>query len=116
MFTYDGIISVGVDLSDVSCSVENEAKRIVLTLPEPRILSSEIDEDSFAFPYVSDSIFNATGMADYIQLIGMLEKEKAAELLENRDFMQTAQRNTEDVLRSFLMISELTKDYELVFR
>lgn len=115
VFTYDGMISVGIELADVEYQIDNENQKITIRLPELAVKANEIDEDSFEFPYVSDSIFNATEMDDYVDLIGTLEKEKEKDLLANTEFMDGALENTKIVLKSFLTAADVTKDYEVVF-
>lgn len=115
VFTYDGMISVGIELTDVEYQIDNENQKITIKLPELTVKANEIDEDSFEFPYVSDSIFNTTEMGDYVDLIGTLEKEKEKDLLANTEFMDGALENTKTVLKSFLTTADATKDYEVVF-
>lgn len=116
VFTYDGVISVGIDLSEVKYDIDNDNKILAVTLPAVKILASEIDEASFEYPFMSDSIFNATGMPDYIELIGKLEKEKADELLKNTGFMDAALANAKQVIANFLTVSDVTNTYQIVFK
>lgn len=116
VFIYDGIISVGIDLVEVDYEINNDNKVIVITLPKIKILSNEIDADSFEFPYMSDSIFNTTQMDDYTGLISKLKTEKAEELMENSVFMDEAMENTKAVLEQFLIVSETTKEYMVIFK
>ena len=109
VFIYDGIISVGIDLAEVGYEINNDNKVIVITLPEIKILSNEIDADSFEFPYMSDSVFNTTQMDDYTELIGKLKTEKAEELMGNSTFMNEAVENTKIFLEHFLFLVETTK-------
>ncbi len=71
---------------------------------------------SFEFPYMSNSVFNATQMDDYVQLLGRLEQKNENELSQNTEFMEEALENTKKVLEQFLTTSELTKGYKVVFR
>lgn len=116
VFVYDGVINVGIDLSEVNYEINNENKVIVIELPEIKVLSNEIDEESFEFPYVSESVFNKTQMSDYTELIGKLKAEKEEELLENTRFMDGAMKNTQDVLEQFLTVAETTKEYVVIFK
>lgn len=116
VFTYQGVMSVGIDLSAVTYEIDNEKKLIFITIPELQILSNDIDESSFEFPYVSNSIFNATEMSDYVSLVGRLEEEKEKELLENAEFMNEARANTRVILEQFLTASENTKEYDVIFK
>lgn len=116
VFTYDGVISAGIDFSAVQYDIDNDSKVIHITLPEPGIISNEIDESSFKFPYISDSVFNSTDMSDYIELIDQLKKEKAQKVLKDTEFMNSAKENTEKVLKGFLTSSDKTKDYTVSFK
>ncbi len=116
VFTYDGVISVGVDLAEVEYEINNDDKTITIELPEIKILANELDESSFKFPFISDSVFNATEMDDYVELIGRLKEERAADLMENTGFLRTALDNTKYVIEKFLTASDATKKYEVVFK
>lgn len=116
VFIYDGIISVGIDLAEVDYEINNDNKVIVIILPEIKILSNEIDAESFEFPYMSDTVFNTTQMIDYTELIGKLKAEKAEELMDNSEFINEAMENTKGVLEQFLTVSETTKKYMVIFK
>ena len=116
VFTYDGVISVGVDLSQVLYDVNNDTKTITLTLPEVKVFSNEIDASSFEYPHVTDSVFNNTQMVDYTSMIATLKAEKEAEILNNAEFMNSARKNAEQILEEFLTASTLTQDYKVVIK
>lgn len=63
ILTYDGEIKAGVDLSDAEVSVKG--KTVTITLPEAKILSHEMDEDSIEVFDESTSIFNPFKVEDY---------------------------------------------------
>ena len=114
IFVYDGVISVGIDLSQVEYAVDNSAKTITMTLPEIKILANEIDQDSFEFPYVSNSVFNQNEIPSFTKLLAELKELNAEKLLQNMEFMATVRMNTELVLRSFLTASDVTADYQVI--
>ncbi|MDO5520658.1 MAG: DUF4230 domain-containing protein [bacterium] len=116
VFTYDGIVSVGVDLSSVEYEINHENKAITILLPEVKIIANEIDASSFEYPYKSDSIFNSTDMSDYTDLIDVLKQKKAEEVKNNTEFMKSAEENTKTVLKSFLTEAEATKEYTVTFK
>lgn len=115
VFTYDGTISMGIDLSEVICDVNNKKEIITITLPEMKILSNEIDASSFEYPYTSDSIFNSTDMEDITDLIDTLKEKKKEDVLENTDILESAQTNTKNVLKELFAANDKTKDYTIVF-
>ncbi len=60
---YDGVIKAGVDLSELQ--VEVSGKTISVTLPEGKILSHDIDEDSLEVFDETKNIFNPIQIQDY---------------------------------------------------
>lgn len=115
VFTYKGTISVGIDLSEVKYVIDNENKKISITLPKLEIKSDEIDDSSFKYPFESDSIFNTTGMSDFTELFSKLKEKKEEEVKSDTKFMNMAKQNTENVLKKFLTAADATKDYTVIF-
>lgn len=115
IFTYDGVISVGVDFAQISVQVDNAAKTITITLPEPSVIANEINASSFQYYDVSNSVFNQTEMDDVTELVKVLKEKKAEKTLANQEVLQQATENAKTVLKSFLSASDLTKDYLIVF-
>ena len=65
LYTYEGEIHAGVDLDEAKVRVNEEAKTINVSLPETKILSHDIDEDSVMVYDDKDSIFNQLELEDY---------------------------------------------------
>lgn len=63
ILTYDGEIKAGVDMSEAEVSVRG--KTVTITLPEAKILSHEMNEDSIEVFDESTSIFNPFKVEDY---------------------------------------------------
>lgn len=61
--SYDGKISAGVDLG--RASVKKEGARVTVSLPQPEILSHEIDQDSLKVYDESRNLFNPISIEDY---------------------------------------------------
>lgn len=115
VFTYKGTIGVGINLSEVIYKIDNDNKTINIQLPEIGIKSNEIDDSSFQYLFESNSVFNATGMSDYTQLLATLKQKQEEEVKGDADFMNTAKQNTENVLKDFLTASDETRDYTVTF-
>ena len=116
VFTYSGSVGIGIDLSKLSLYLDNENKTITITLPELEVKYKEIDAESFEYYNVSSSIFNQFKMADSTDLISTLLEKKVQQVLNDKNIMDEARINTELVLKSFLSISDLTKDYKVTFK
>lgn len=116
VFTYEGTVSVGIELAEVGYEIDNENKAITIKMPKIKVLSNEIDESSFQYPYVEDSIFNATVMEDYTSLLAGLKEDKEKEVNDNKELLKTAEENAKNVLKNFLTSSDVTKDYVVNFK
>ena len=116
IFSYSGIVSGGIDLSQIQYNIDNEAKTIELTLPEPKFMSHEMDESSFKFYDAKNSIFTQTKLEDYTTLMGKLKKEKEAQLRSEKEFLPSVTENARKVLDELLSIADATKDYQIIYK
>ena len=85
ILTYDGTIKAGVDLD--GAAVDISGTTVTVTLPEARILSQEIDEDSVEVFDEKTSIFNPFTVEDFTsfqadQKAAMEERALSRGLLE----------------------------------
>ncbi len=115
VFTYRGIVHLGIDLSDVSYDINNLTKTICVTLPDIEIKSNEILPGSFEYVYQSTSIFNSFKFEDATELMSTLTQQKAEEVMNDKALMEETKKNTETVIRNLLHTSDLTKDYTITF-
>lgn len=116
VFTYEGTVGVGIDLLEVEYEIDNVNQFITIYIPELKILTNEIDPDSFEYPFKSDSVFNTTDMSDFTELMSKLKEEKVKIVLNDKEFMDSARQNAENVLKGFLTASNDTKDYIVNFK
>ena len=115
VFTYEGEIGLGVDLSDVKYQINDEEKTITITIPEIKVKVNTIDNSSFKYPFEEHTIFNPQDMKDYNELEQGLKDAHEKAALENSDLMEEAKTNTESVIKKFLTSADATKDYSVIF-
>ena len=115
VFTYEGVVSLGIDMDKIKIDVNDETQTIILTLPKVDIRNNEIDHESFEYPYEKDSVLNHTNMQNYTELLAQLKNEKAADVLLDKDLMETAKINTQQVLEKFLAGSDMIHGYKIHF-
>lgn len=116
VFTYKGVISAGIVLSKVGFEVDNEAKKITVTLPTVFIVSHEIDEDSFTAYEIKNSIFTETKIQEYSSLMGSLKHKKEGQLLKDEEFLDRAVKEAKNVITSFLKAASVTSDYTIEYK
>lgn len=109
--SYDGVIKAGVDLDRLQVTVGNE--EITVTLPESRIISHEIPEDSLEVFDESDNLFNHITIEDYT---AFTRDQKSA--MEQRavdgGLLDRADQEARTAVNSLLGIMPGLEDYTLV--
>ena len=113
VFTYDGVISGGIDFSKIKYELDNETRTIVITLPSPYIVSHELDNNSFMFYDTKKSIFTKIEPDETVAKIGELKKNVEYKLLKDGDFLNSVNANAKSLITNFINLSDLTKDYKL---
>ena len=95
--------------------IDNEAKKITITLTEPQFMSHEIDESGFKFYDAKNSIFTETKLEDYTTLMSNLKAEKEEQLRNDGEFFPSVTENAKNVLNDIFKVAESTTDYEIVY-
>lgn len=111
---YDGAVSVGIDVSEISFEIDNNRNVILIKLPEEKVLAHEIDNSSVKSDS-SESIFNQLDAEYYAKLIGGFKEETEKKVMSNTEYIAQVRTNTEVVIRSLLTASHLTEDYTVEF-
>lgn len=115
IYSFEGTIGLGVNLEDITYDIDNDNQVIKVSLPDVTIISNEIDEDSFEYYDVKNSIFNQMEMSDVTDNLANLKQKEADRVLDDEELIDTAEKNTENVIRSFLTAADATKDYSVEF-
>lgn len=113
VYSYDVIIKAGFDFGAIEW---NEKDNIIeVKLPEGKILSSEINLDSFKVYHEEESIFNEITIKENNEsMIGL--KEKAEEDAIANGLLKNARINAETVLTGFFAKEYDLDKYEIVFK
>lgn len=96
---YDGVIKAGIKLEEVK--IETDGSKIIITLPQPQILSHEIDFESLAITDETYSIFNHLEITDYNQFYADQSKIVEEKAL-SRGLLEKATENAKMILTNFL--------------
>lgn len=101
VFSYDGVIKAGFDFADIGVEVDDEEHVIRIKLPDVRILSVEIDTDSFREYSSSGSFITPLKVSDVNMSLDRL-KEKALESAAANGIKESALDNAKVLIRGFL--------------
>lgn len=101
ILTYDGVIKAGIDMAKVTVKVDADTQMVTVSLPEPEVLSHEIDEDSVKIFDEKTSIFNIFTIEDYTRFYA--DQKKAVEKkAEAKGLLTGAEDQAEKAIRQML--------------
>ena len=98
---WDGVIKAGVKLDLVTIDVNQDEKKITVSVPTAEILSYQIDTDSVEVLDEKDNIFNKISVDDKIKFDAATEEAMKQRAIEN-GLLEKAQANAEDILLRLL--------------
>lgn len=114
IFSYDGVVKAGVDFADIEIGVDEGRGQIVVTLPEVKVLSNEIDLDSLEIYDESNNIFHPLNIDDINVSLIEMQEESEAKAIEN-GLLESARANAEALLRGMLAGFYDAQDYVIEF-
>lgn len=112
IYSYDVVVKAGFDFGDIQWNVADGV--ITVRLPETRILSSELDLDSFQVYHEAESIFRPITLEENNQALADL-KQAAEENAVANGLLESARSNAEDILTGFFANAYDLNEYELRF-
>lgn len=115
IFAYRGTISAGVDLKDLTISVDHAKQVVSVFLPQPAVLAHEFEIDSFRIYDLKDSVFTKTSLADYAGMEGALKELQESRLADDEDFWSDVRANTELVLKDLFSMTGKIDGYSIEF-
>ena len=111
LLTYAGRIQAGVDMSAMEVNVKG--KKILVTLPEVRILNNVLEEKSIEVYDETKNIFNPISINDY-KTFATKQKERVEDEAIENGLLSEAATKAQSTIRKFLqMIPEIKDDYTI---
>lgn len=107
---YDGVIKAGVDMSEMK--IEVSGKTITVTMPEAKVLSHEMDEESLEVYDETHNIFNPIEIEDYTQFTADQKESIEVRALDNGLLTSAAQR-AENTVRGLIEALPGMEEYTL---
>lgn len=99
IYSYGITIKAGFDFNEIEWN--EKGNTIEVKLPEVKILSSEIDQDSFKVYHEDESVFNQITLEENNDAVVGLKKQAETDAIESGLF-ENARGNAETILTSFL--------------
>lgn len=110
---YDGTIKAGIDLSDLQTEVS--AQRITVTLPEAKILSHEMEEDSLEIFDETKNIFNPIQISDYTAFTADQKDSIEAKAIESGLLTAAADR-AKTTVRQLISTLPNVQEYTVIIK
>ena len=114
IYSYDVVVKAGFDFGAVTYSVDEANKTIQVELPPVRILSSELDLDSFRLYHEAESIFRPITLEENNQALAAL-KQAAEENAVANGLLEQARANAETILNGFFGQAYDLDEYEIQY-
>lgn len=108
---YDGIIKAGINMDEVK--IEPDGTVIKVTLPNPVILSHELDEDSFEIIKEQDTVFTPFKPDDQ-SVFRSEQKSKMEQAAKENGLFEEATNNAETSIRAIIE-SSIPEGYSVEF-
>ena len=114
IYSYDVEIKAGLDFGEIRWRVDEENAVIQVELPEARVLSRELDTDSFKLYHEEESIFRQITMEENNEALASLLDTAEADAVAN-GLLDEARSNAETILRGFFANVYDLGTYEIRF-
>lgn len=101
VYSYDGTIKAGINFEEITLDVDEEKHIIHVTFPEFKILSTEIDDDSFILYNDGSNLFTSLKLEDVNQSNAELKKAAKESAIKN-GILENARANAEVLVKGFL--------------
>lgn len=113
IYSYGVTVKAGFDFSQISW--KENGNIIEVSLPEAKILSSDIDMDSFQVYHEEESIYNHISLEDNNEALSQL-KQKAEEDAVANGLLENARSNAETILNGFFANVFDPEQYQIVYQ
>ncbi len=114
--TMDGVTKVGIDVSEVSITVDEDRKTIFVQIPEARILSTELFEDSLVAYIEEESLFSNITLEDSSSLRDEI-KSKAEQSALDSGLLTQAHDQAGVIIRCLIeAVPSIKETYTIVIR
>ena len=112
---YEGIVRAGIDFTDIKTSVDEENKKIIITIPDSEIQSYNVDAGSLDFIYTKAKYEDERSIGEALNIA---KDDLSAKISEDNVIFEMANENAKEAIRVFVepWIKELPDDYELEIR
>jgi hypothetical protein len=115
IYSYDGVVSAGVDFNNISVEKDDTGKVITITVPQSEIQYVDIDYDSFKIYSEKDGLWNPTSIEDYNDSLVDLKKSAKDKAIE-KGVLDKADENAKAIIQNFVTGMVDDSDYTIKWK
>ncbi len=110
--SYDAKVKAGIDFEQIKIDVDNEAKKIVVTIPEVNIMESNVDIASLDFIFY-DKKANTETVSQ--EAYAACEEDVANESVNKNAIYDIAEQNAKNIIEALIspFVKQLDSEYTL---
>ena len=113
IYSYDIVIKAGYDFNEIEWKEKN--KTIEVKLPEAKVLSNELDMDSFKVYHEEESIFSKITLEENNDAVKKVKLNAQENAIAN-GLLENARSNAETMLTGFFADEYDLDEYKIVFK
>ena len=113
IYSYDIVIKAGYDFNEIEWKEKN--KTIEVKLPEAKVLSNELDMDSFKVYHEEESIFSKITLEENNDAVKKMKLNAQENAIAN-GLLENARSNAETMLTGFFADEYDLDEYKIVFK
>lgn len=111
---YEGVVKVGPDLANMDVDLNQAADKLTITLSHSKILSHEIDQDTWEVLDVDNGLFNRVTPEDNSEFV-KAQKEKMEQEIAESDLLAQADEKAVKQMEQFVQITYPQLTAQVVF-
>ena len=113
-YSYDGVVSAGIDCNDIKIDKNDEAKLITVSIPAADILNVNIDFESFKIYEEKNGLWNKIDLTNFNNSIIEFENAAREKALE-KDIIAKADEGARKMIESFVNSLVDSEEYSIEF-
>lgn len=113
IYSYDIVIKAGYDFNEIEWKEKN--KTIEVKLPEAKVLSNELDMDSFKVYHEEESVFSKITLEENNDALKKMKLNAQENAIAN-GLLENARSNAETMLTGFFADEYDLDEYKIVFK
>ena len=102
VYSYDGVVGAGINFNEIRVEKNDDAKKIIISLPKSYIQYTDIDFDSFQVYSEKEGLWNPIKISDYNDSMVEFEKNAENKAIE-KGILERADEGAKTIIENFVL-------------